>query len=115
MYQFSYAEVIEDSLQDSRSRERLALDRAMEMLELGKLKGARSQEAADALAYVRKLWLVLIDDLANPENDLPEGLRAELISIGIWVTREAGRSGADGAPNLNGLVEICGIVRDGLR
>ncbi len=115
MYQFSYAEVVEDSFQDSRSRERQALERAVEMLELGKKRGARSQEAAEALAYVRKLWLVLIDDLSNPENDLPEGLRAELISIGIWVTRETARLSAGQSQNFEGLMEICGIVREGLK
>jgi flagellar protein FlaF len=115
MYQFSYAEVAESSLQDSRSRERQALERAREMLELGKQKGIRSQEAADALNYARKLWLLLIDDLANPENDLPDGLRAELISIGIWVTRETENIKTGMSDNFDGLIEICSIVGDGLR
>ena len=115
MYQFSYAEILEDSPQDSRGRERHALERAIELLHIGREKGLRSIEAAEALSYVRKLWTILIEDLASPENDLPEALRAELISIGLWITREVDQIRATRSENFNGLIEICAIIRDGLK
>ena len=114
MYQFSYAETVEDSLQDSRGRERDALSRAIELLELASRKGVTSQEATDSLVYLRKLWMILIEDLANPENDLPQGLKSELISIGLWMTRETDMISTGRSQNFAGLIEICGIVRDGL-
>jgi flagellar protein FlaF len=115
MYQFSYAEILEDDPQSSRERERQALDHAVELLELAKKKGRYSREAIDALYYVRKLWMILIEDLANPENDLPDVLKADLINVGIWVTRETDVISVGKSDNFEGLIDVCGIVRDGLR
>jgi flagellar biosynthesis activator protein FlaF len=115
MYQFSYKEIMEESTQDARARERQAMHRAIELLELGQRKGAKSLEAAEALIYLNKLWHIFIDDLAKPENDLPDALRAELISIGIWITNEINRMRLGKSDNFSGLIEICAIIRDGLR
>lgn len=115
MYQFSYAEILEDSPQDARGRERQAMQRAIELLELGQQKGVRSMEAAEGLNYLNKLWHVFIEDLAKSENDLPESLRAELISIGIWITNEVHRMRLGKSDNFSGLIEICTIIRDGLK
>lgn len=115
MYQFSYKEIMEESTQDARARERQAMQRAIELLELGQQKGAKSIEAAEALNYLNKLWHIFIDDLAKPENDLPDALRAELISIGIWITNEINRMRLGKSDNFSGLIDICAIIRDGLR
>src|SRR5579863_5542003 len=115
MYQFSYKEIMEESTQDARARERQAMQRAIELLELGQQKGVKSLEAAEALNYLNKLWHIFIDDLAKPENDLPNALRAELISIGIWITNEINRMRLGKSENFGGLIEICAIIRDGLR
>ncbi len=115
MYQFSYAEVLEDDPQGSRDRERQALDHAVELLRLAKAQGPQSVEAIDALYYVRKLWGLLIEDLANPENDLPEVVKADLISVGIWITKETDLIRLGKSQNFDGLIDICGIIRDGLK
>jgi flagellar protein FlaF len=41
----------------------------------------------DALDWNRRLWTVLGDDCANPENQLPAPLRASIISLALWVGR----------------------------
>jgi len=74
MYQFSYAEVLDETPQGARERERQALDRSIELLEAADKVGVRSREAIEALLFVRRLWSVLIEDLADPENDLPQAL-----------------------------------------
>ncbi len=56
-----------------------------------------------------------IDDLARPENDLPDALRAELISIGIWITNEINRMRLGKSDNFGGLIEICAIIHSGLK
>jgi len=114
MYEFSYAENPEDNTQDARGRERQAMQRAIELLELGQQKGVRSMEAAEGLSYLNKLWHGFIEDLAKSENDLPESLRAQLISIGIWITNEVHRIRLGRSHDLNSLVEICTMIRDGL-
>jgi flagellar biosynthesis activator protein FlaF len=115
MYQFSYGEIMQDGLQDARGRELLAMDRAIELLELAQEKGAHSLDAVKALDYVNMLWRMLLEDLAKPENDLPEILRADLISIGIWITKEIKLIRIQQSKNFAGLAEICAIIRDGLR
>ena len=89
MYQFSYAEVLDETPQGARQRERQAIERSIELLQAADKAGAQSREAVEALLFVRKLWSILIEDLAKAENDLPQQLRADLISIGLWVMREA--------------------------
>ena len=115
MYQFSYKEILDDCAQNSRAREWLAMQRAIELLELAQQRGVKSMEAAEALNYLNKLWHLFIDDLARPENDLPDALRAELISIGIWITNEINRMRLGKSDNFGGLIEICAIICDGLK
>lgn len=115
MYQFSYGEIMQDGLQDARSRERLAMDRAIELLELAQEKGTQSLEAAAALNYVNMLWRIFLDDLARPENDLPEVMRADLIGVGIWITKEIKLIRTGKSTNFGGLIEVCTIIRDGLK
>ena len=52
-------------------RERRAVQRGVELLQQARRAGIRSREAVEALHYVRSLWSILIEDLAQPENDLP--------------------------------------------
>lgn len=115
MYQFSYAEIQDDNAQDARARERQAMQRGIDLLETAREKGVRSMEAAEALNYVNQLWRIFIEDLAKPENDLPEVLRADLISIGIWITNEIHLMRLGKSDNFDGLIEICAIIRDGLK
>ena len=41
----------------------------------------------DALDWNRRLWSTLAADCAHPENQLPEPLRASIISLSIWVSK----------------------------
>lgn len=115
MHHSAYAEVLEDTPRQARERERAAIERAVELLGEAEAKGRRSREAVDALLYLRRLWSVLIQDLASTENDLPETLRADLISIGLWVMREADLIRLEQSDNFSGLIEIMKSIGEGLR
>lgn len=41
----------------------------------------------DALDWNRRLWSALATDCADPSNTLPEGARASIISLSIWVAK----------------------------
>ncbi|MBB4199396.1 flagellar biosynthesis regulator FlhF [Rhodoblastus sphagnicola] len=114
MYQFTYAEVVEDSPQEMRARERDALGRAVELLQRAHEAGVASPEANDALIYTRRLWSIFIDDLGSNGNELPEAVRAQLISIGIWIIKEIERLRTGAADSFSDLIEINVIIRDGL-
>ena len=102
MYQFSYAEVLDETPRGARERERQAIERSIELLEAAEKSGVRSREAIEAVLFVRRLWGVLIEDLADPENDLPQALRADLISIGLWIMREAEQIRLEKSANFKG-------------
>ncbi len=114
MYQFTYAEVVEDSPQEMRAREHDAIGRAVTLLEAAQAAGPKSKEAHDALTYLRRLWSIFIDDLGSQNNDLPEDLRAQLISIGIWIMKEIERLRTGAIESFADLIEINAIIRDGL-
>ena len=48
MYEFAYNEVVEDSRQTMRARERAAMDRVIGMLRAAQEKGVLSRERIDA-------------------------------------------------------------------
>lgn len=54
------------------------------------LRSAESGDAATrtrALYETHKLWSVLVSDLAEDGNGLPNDLKAQLISIGLWACK----------------------------
>lgn len=115
MYRFSYAEILEDASDECRQRERMAFDHAISLLKMAAAKGVSSVESSDAVAFVHRLWTVLIEDLMNPENGLPEALRAQLISIGLWMMKEADMIREGQSENFSALIDINTMIRDGLK
>jgi flagellar biosynthesis activator protein FlaF len=115
MYEFAYNEVIEDSRQTMRARERQAMDRVIAMLRTAHEKGPGSRERVEALFYLRRLWMIFLNDLNDPNNELPEQLRAGIISIGIWMIREIDRVRGGATDDLTPMIEINALIRDGLK
>ncbi len=115
MYQLSYAEVFEDDQTEARRLESGALDRVVAMLMAADAAPHPSREGVDALYYTRKLWTLFMSELAAPENALPNALRANLISVGIWIMKEADAIRLGASRNYAGIADICAIIRDGLR
>lgn len=115
MYEFAYNDVIEDSHQTLRAREQAAMDRVIEMLRAAQEKGAQSRELIDALFYLRRLWMIFIDDLNDPNNELPAQLRAGIISIGVWMMKEIDRVRGGVTSDLTPMIEINVLIRIGLK
>ena len=115
MYEFSYNEVVDDSRQVMRARERTAMDRVIVMLRGARDRGSNSREAIEAIFYLRSLWAIFLDDLRNPDNELPEQLRAGIVSIGIWMNKEIDRFRTGQTNDLTPIIEINEIIRDGLK
>lgn len=115
MYQFSYNEVQTDSLADARDRERQVLSRSIDLLTAARDKGASSREAVEAIHFMIRVWTVFIEDLGNPDNEFPEELRANLISIGLWLMREGEEIRQGRSQNFDGLIEVSQIIRDGIQ
>ncbi|WP_298957360.1 flagellar biosynthesis regulator FlaF [uncultured Methylobacterium sp.] len=115
MYRFSYSEILEDSSELCRERERAAFDRAIGLLRTADAGEARLEDRGEAVSFLHRLWDILIDDLISPENGLPDGLRADLVSIGLWSMREASEALRTPSRSLAALIEVNSTIRDGLR
>ena len=115
MYQFSYVDIQTDSVADAKDRERQLLTRSIDLLTAAAAAGRDSMEAVEALHFTNRVWTAFIEDLSSSENALPKELRANLISIGLWLLREAEDIRQGRADNFEGLIEVSQIIRDGIK
>ncbi|MFD1745999.1 flagellar biosynthesis regulator FlaF [Rhizobium helianthi] len=115
MYQFSYAEIMEDDIADAKSRERQALDRTIELLKAARDAEDYSGATVEALFFTRRVWIRFIEDLRQPENELNVELRANLISIAIWILKECEQIRRRQSSNFQGIIDVTTIIRDGLK
>jgi flagellar protein FlaF len=66
-----------------------------------------------ALDWNRRLWSVLASDCANPANGLPAPVRAQIISLSMWVSKHTSqvmRRREDVGP----LIDVNRIIMQGL-
>src|SRR5262245_22796049 len=115
MYQFPYADVLENSPKLARERERQVFERCLELLRAAGEKGPSSRETIEAVTFCQRVWAAFLEDLASPDNALPEQLRAEIISIGLWVIRETESIRLGKTNDFKPLVEVTEAMRDGLK
>ena len=115
MYQFSYADIQTDSVADAKDRERQLLTRSIDMLAAAAVAGRDSMEAIEALHFTNRVWTTFVEDLGSSDNVLPKELRANLISIGLWLLREAEDIRQGRTDNFEGLIEVSQIIRDGIQ
>ncbi|MES0198354.1 flagellar biosynthesis regulator FlaF [Mesorhizobium sp. M0011] len=115
MYQFSYADIQSNSVADAKDRERELLTRSIDMLAAGAAAGHDSMEAIEALHFTNRVWTAFVEDLGSSDNALPKELRANLISIGLWLLREAEDIRQGRTNNFEGLIEVSQIIRDGIQ
>ncbi len=83
-------------------------------LSLAQREGAPFAELAAAIHENNRLWTVLAGDLARPDNALPESLRAQLLSLAIFVRKHGDRVLSD-TEEVGVLVDINTAVMRGLR
>jgi flagellar protein FlaF len=115
MYQFSYAEIMEDGVADSKDRERQVLDRSIALLAAATQQKGYSGRPSRRLFYTRRVWIRFIEDLAHPDNQLNDELRANLISIAIWILKECEKIRKRESTNFQGIIDVTTIIRDGLK
>lgn len=114
MYQSLYAEMAAETADHIRENERAAFERSIELLEKAKARGRGSRESVEALLFVNRLWSVLLEDLAAEGNDLPDTLKASLISIGIWILRRAEDIRQGRSEDFSALIDVSRTIRIGL-
>ncbi len=106
----------------TQARSRAETPRATEYRLMAEVTGALAQAQAQALkgaALVqaldanRRLWSALAFDCGQEGNQLPQSLRAQIISLGLWVSRYASDV-ARGHGDIDDLIEVNRAVMEGL-
>jgi len=115
MYKFYYTEVLDESPREARAQEHSALERSIELLQAANSKGSQSREAIEAIFFVRRLWGIFIEDLAKSENGLPPKLRADLVSVGLWVMRETEEIRQGRTQSFTALIDVSRTISEGLK
>lgn len=67
----------------------------------------------DALDWNRRLWTALATDCADPDNGMDKALRAQIISISLFVSRHSSVV-MRGEDNFDALIDINKMVMQGL-
>lgn len=68
----------------------------------------------NAVLRNRKLWAALREDLVDPANALPKAVRANLISLSMWVEKET-FAVLDKRSDLEALIEVNKQIMEGLQ
>jgi flagellar biosynthesis activator protein FlaF len=67
----------------------------------------------DTLDWNRRMWSTLSGDCAAPGNALPNELRAQIISLGLWVSRYSSQVATQGA-SIDPLIDVNKSIMEGL-
>ncbi len=114
MYRRFYSEVIEDDPQSARANERAVILHSIRLLERAEEAGPKSHQTVEALLFLRRLWEFLLIDLGDTDNQLPPKLRADLISVGIGLLRQADAIGRGELSDFSSLKTVSQTIADGL-
>ncbi len=76
--------------------------------------GAKGVNLIEAIDWNRRLWSTLAVDCMDDANRLPKPLRAQIISLSIWVTKYSSQVMAQGV-SLEPLIDINRNVMQGLQ
>ena len=110
----SYDTVIEDSAREARGREQQALNHGIALLKRFQSGDIPSSDGAEACSTFGGSGRSSSRISRSPRNGLPEKLRADIISIGLWIVREADRIRQQGSTDVAELVAINTVIRDAL-
>ena len=77
---------------------------------LRKARDANRVVQVRAIADNTRLWIMVVDLVRDPENALPDSLRASIVSVGLAVQREMQRD----APDFDFLISVNEDIAAGL-
>jgi flagellar protein FlaF len=83
------------------------------LIEANKTGRGNPAQFVDALDWNRRLWSALAIDCSSKGNQLPDTLRAQIISLSLWVSRFSSDAAGSGA-SLEPLIEVNKSIMAGL-
>ena len=76
--------------------------------------GLTGNRLVDALDWNRRLWTTLAADCLDEGNKLTREVRAQIVSLSIWVGKYSSQVAQEGAP-LEPLIDVNRTVMQGLK
>ena len=76
--------------------------------------GAKGKPLVEAIDWNRRLWSTLAVDCMDEGNRLPKELRAQIVSLSLWVSKYSGEVVRQGAP-LDPLIDVNRTIMQGLQ
>ncbi len=76
-------------------------------------KGDKGKKFIEAVDWNRRMWLTLQMDLASDTNGLADELKAQLISVAIWVDKHTSAA-LRGDADLEPLITVNRTIMEGL-
>lgn len=99
-----------------REAEAMAFIKAATMLEDAKRDPSNQDLFSQALRFNQLFWTILQADIANPANTLPNELKANIMSLSIFVDKQTSQAILEGDPEeLSVLIDINRNLAMGLR
>jgi flagellar protein FlaF len=77
-------------------------------------KKAKGPALVDAIDWNRRVWSTLAVDCMDNANQLPKELRAQIVSLSLWVTKYS-RDVVQAGASLDPLIDINRSIMQGLR
>jgi flagellar protein FlaF len=99
-----------------REVEAMAFTKAAVLLEEAKQKINNIEEYSKALRFNHLLWTIIQADLTEPENELPNEIKANVMSLSIFVDKQTTKAMRSSNPgDLDVLININRNLAAGLR
>ena len=83
------------------------------LIEVEKLDRREFRRIVDAIDWNRRMWTALAADCSGAGNQLPQTIRAQIISLSLWVSRYSSEVLRDGA-EIDPLIDINRTMMEGL-
>jgi len=110
----AYAQTQKSSL-SPREVEAMAFTKAALMLEEAKINTDDYDNYASALKFNQLLWTIIQADIVDKENELPPQLKANILSLSIFVDKQTVKALADTkTQHIDSLININKNLAEGL-
>ena len=115
MYRSSYSEVMEDDPQLARANERAVILHSIQLLDRAEEAGPKSQQAVEALLFLRRLWEFLLIELGNSREPAAGEASCGAHFSGDRTAERGGRYKPRRVSDFASLKQISQTIADGLQ
>ncbi len=100
--------------EDSRSAEYRLFGQVTGALIDAQKTGQSAAPLVDAVDWNKKLWRTLAADCMDDRNQLPQEIRAKIVSLSLWIAKYSRQVTRNGA-SLDPLIEVNRTIMQGLK